>query len=124
MVSNPTTDDDEDDEDLTHEEHNARVQATALELLKQLQGAPAIDAHGSVVSRFIHLDIHVRQFLQKLTPKDVRTLSRSILNIQRTGAALRTARRLVLWMLGAFGLMVAFGKNIVDGVKLVSEWLW
>jgi hypothetical protein len=107
-------------------EREQRLHERAKELLAVLDSRdpPSANYYPPVVERFIQLPPYVRKFLQDLTVRDVATLTRSILNIQRTGFAFRKIRRIVAWMLGAFGAMVLFGKQFSEALQLVRGWLW
>jgi hypothetical protein len=115
-----------EEEDDNRRSERERIRATALDLIRQLGLAPPqeTDPYASVITRFGQLPEHVRFFLQELSSADIRTLTRTVVTLQRTGAAVRALRRLAIWMLGAFGIMVAFGQNIVGAVQLVKAWLW
>jgi hypothetical protein len=96
---------------------------TALETLERKLPEPT-DPYDGVVSRFGQLPPHTRLFLQKLSTRDVRTLARSILNIQRAGNFVIWTRRIVVWSLGALAAGALAGENISKLAGRIGELLW
>lgn len=95
--------------------------ATYRRALEDIESAPPAptDPYGSVVARFGQLAPHVRLFLQKLSTDDVRTLARTIINLQRTGTVFRRTRIAIGWGVAAFTAAVLAGEKLVKAL----EWL-